>query len=257
MAEISHQDISNGNVDLYTENSVRGAVPQTTYPSQVTSHSHSVTHPATQQPEAGQVASVSEIQVVDTSQSKSQTLEDSGVRLTHPDKSNQSTSGVSESTHIRANTSKLGTMMAASELQSADNESRGSPVSSQSIQSEETQDSLQGNVNQGLDLTDEVSKKIIIDPDECLPLESPPPVYMPPTPSQEDSLSLQFSERVRFDEMDDSDVEDFLEKISLSDLRDPEDCCDPCMGCFDCVLKYRLNQGQQVHNVQSAVRYSE
>lgn len=81
-----------------------------------------------------------------------------------------------------------------------------------------------------------------------VPKGSPPPEYSPRSRSESPEFEFKYKGKVMFDEMDGNsiattDIGEFFDAISLSDLRDPDDCFDPCMYCCGCIVKRRLNKG--------------
>ena len=71
------------------------------------------------------------------------------------------------------------------------------------------------------------------------PEGSPPPIYMPRVREQRSEAQVSFVNAV-FEQTDGDSV---FDDLSLSDLRDPEDCCDPCMACCGCIALRRFNKG--------------
>ena len=138
-----------------------------------------------------------------------------------------------------------------------------SPVSSSSasarIRIGNVEDVPTGAANQaaahvdGCDAAD-VDKRITVgnildgDPEHAaaaVPSGTPPPIYVPRV-SHAFELNNSYG-NVRFGKavMDADDADSYFESISLSDFRDPEDCCDPCMACCGCLVIKRLNKGSQ------------
>ena len=72
------------------------------------------------------------------------------------------------------------------------------------------------------------------------PEGSPPPIYMPRVREARHIDAHSSFVNAVFDQ---SDGDSYFDELSLSDFRDPEDCCDPCMACCGCLALKRFNQG--------------